>query len=82
MVPASATPQPPSDRPDPGDLGEPGSDATLAASEVGAAPRKGSESGEPVQSQGESYGPLSVERQIKPDGRALILYARLEPQTQ
>lgn len=41
-------------------------------------PRKGSDSSEPAQSQEEAYGPLSVERQIKPDGRALILYARRE----
>ena len=26
----------------------------------------------------EAYGPLTMERQIKQDGRALILYARLE----
>jgi hypothetical protein len=56
MAPASASPQPPSGRPDTGDRGKPESDAT--------------------------YGPLSLERQIKQDGRALILYARRESSDQ
>jgi len=34
----------------------------------------GSEQGEPRQ--GERYGPISVSRYVKDDGRALLLYAR------
>ena len=82
MAPASASPQPPSGRPDPGGQREPGPDATRgaapAASESDAPLREGPDPRELAHRQDESYGPLSVERQIKQDGRALILYACLE----
>jgi len=68
MAPASASPQPPSNRPE--RVGQGGQESRTA------------HRGEPDQGHAEgryeAYGPLSVERQIKRDGRALVLYARLE----
>jgi len=82
MASASASPQPPFGRSDTGERGEPASDATrreaLAAPESDTAPREGPDPRELAHEQAENYGPLSVERQTKQDGRALILYARLE----
>lgn len=71
MAPASASPQPPSNRPDEVGYGCPEPEAT----------RRG-EQDRDGQAQGRyaDYGPLSVERHLKQDGRALILYARLESQ--
>jgi hypothetical protein len=82
MAPASASPQPPSGRSDPGDPGEQESDAArskaLAAPESDTTPREAPNPHKLAHEQAENYGPLSVERQIKQDGRALILYARLK----
>lgn len=69
MAPASASPQPPSNRPE--RVGH-------AGQESGTAHRGKSDQEGHAGGRCEAYGPLSVERQIKRDGRALILYARLE----
>ena len=86
MAPASASPQPHSGRSDSGGPGEQGPDAArskaLAATESDTTPREASNPRRLAHEQAESYGPLGVEQQIKQDGRALILYARLESQDQ
>jgi hypothetical protein len=69
MAPASASPQPPSDRPERVGLG---------GRESRAAHRGKPDQGGHAEERYEAYGPLNVERQVKRDGRALILYARLE----
>jgi hypothetical protein len=68
MAPASASPQPPSGRPD----------ETGYVGQKAATRRDGQD--QEAQGQYTDYGPLSVERHLKQDGRALILYARLESQ--
>ncbi len=84
MASASASPQPPSDRPDTAGREEPGSDATrreaLEASESDATRREGNDPYERAKEGHAAYGPLSIERHVKQDGRALILYARVEDQ--
>ncbi len=69
MAPASASPQPPSARPDEGRQGgqEPETNRRGEQDHDGHA-----------QGRDEVYGPLSVGRQVKQDGRGLILYARRE----
>lgn len=71
MAPASASPQPPSGR---------HKEAAHGGQET-QAPRRGEQDREEhAQEPHEAYGPLSVERHLKQDGRVLILYARQESQ--
>jgi hypothetical protein len=67
MAPASASPQPPFR--DPGETGQEGQ----------ATRRDEQDRDGHVRGREEVFGPLSVERHLKQDGRALILYARREP---
>lgn len=63
MAPASASPQPPPDRP-------PGRSDIAQDGERGQHQQAGQ--------QHEVYGLLDIERHVKDDGRGLILYARAE----
>jgi hypothetical protein len=52
----------------------------LVASESDITRREGHDPNELAQERCEVYGPLSVERHLKQDGRALILYGHRESQ--
>ncbi|HTA98245.1 MAG TPA: hypothetical protein VK730_11460 [Solirubrobacteraceae bacterium] len=71
MAPASASPQPPSGRSD---------EARHGRQEPEGARRGEQDQGRNAQERCTVYGPLSVERHLEQDGRALILYARRESQ--
>ncbi len=80
MASASASPQPPSGRSDTTGWGEPESDAmhreALVTSGSETIRREGHEPHELAEERYTDYGPLSVERHLKQDGRGLILYTR------
>jgi hypothetical protein len=71
MAPASASPQPPSGRPD---------EAAHGGQEPEATRRGEHDQPGHAQRRYEVYGPLSIERHLKQDGRSLILYTRRESQ--
>jgi hypothetical protein len=79
MAPPSASPQPHSGRADEAAHGELEPQAARRGKQDGAGPaqeQRHTQGEGHAQGQCEAYGPLSVERQVKQDGRALILYAR------
>ena len=79
MAPASASPQPPADRSDIARSAGQGSDIAQGGghgSNVDCREEGGQR--EQVDKQDGVYGPLGVERLVKEDGRALILYTRRE----
>jgi hypothetical protein len=69
MDPASPSPQPPLNRPE---------GAGRGWQQPGTCHHAGQDQDGHTQGRYEVYGPLSVERQLKQDGRALIVYARIE----